>query len=100
MEMVREGWTGREPGARVWTFSSSLMYSMAVSTTIGNMVITITTCVQVSSGYGNLVPKTPMGKIVTMIYALMGIPIMFIYVATIGSILAQGFKFIYTKLCR
>ena len=52
------------------------------------------------SGYGNLVPKTPMGKIVTMIYALMGIPIMFIYVATIGSILAQGFKFTYTKLCR
>ena len=41
--MVREGWTGREPGARVWTFSSSLMYSMAVSTTIGNMVIEITT---------------------------------------------------------
>ena len=99
MEMVREGWTGREPGARVWTFSSSLMYSMAVSTTIGIMVIFIK-CEQMSSGYGNLVPKTPMGKIVTMIYALMGIPIMFIYVATIGSILAQGFKFIYTKLCR
>ena len=51
-------------------------------------------------GYGNLVPKTPMGKIVTMFYALVGIPLMLIYSATIGSILATGFKYIYTKLCR
>ena len=51
-------------------------------------------------GYGNLVPKTPMGKIVTMFYALVGIPLMLIYSATIGSILAKGFKYIYTKLCR
>ena len=41
-----------------------------------------------------------MGKVVTMLYSLLGIPIMFIYVATIGSILAKGFKYTYTKLCR
>ena len=51
-------------------------------------------------GYGNLVPRTPLGKVVTMLYSLLGIPIMFIYVATIGSILAKGFKYTYTKLCR
>lgn len=33
---VRAGWTGREPGERVWTFSSSLMFSLAISTTIGS----------------------------------------------------------------
>ena len=76
---------GRDPEERVWTFSSSLMFSLAIFTTIG---------------YGNLVPRTPMGKIVTMLYALGGIPIMLIYVATIGTILAKGFKYLYTKLCR
>ena len=45
-------------------------------------------------------PRTPLGKVVTMLYSLLGIPIMFIYVATIGSILAKGFKYTYTKLCR
>ena len=38
-QRVRQGWTGLEPGVRVWTFSSSLMYSMAVSTTIGNLIV-------------------------------------------------------------
>ena len=36
MSRVRAGWTGREPGERVWTFSSSLMFSLAISTTIGS----------------------------------------------------------------
>ena len=41
-----------------------------------------------------------MGKIVTIIYALLGIPLMFIYMANIGSILATSFKYLYSKLCR
>ena len=32
---VREGYTGREPGHQIWTFSSSLMFSLAIFTTIG-----------------------------------------------------------------
>ena len=52
------------------------------------------------SGYGNLVPKTALGKILSIFYALVGIPIMLLYCATIGSILATSFKYLYTKLCR
>jgi hypothetical protein len=32
---VRRGYTGTDPGVPVWTFSSALMYSLTVFTTIG-----------------------------------------------------------------
>ena len=35
-----------------------------------------------------------------MLYALIGIPVMCLYMANIGGILASSFKFLYTKLCR
>lgn len=35
---VRKGYTGNDVGARVWTFSSALMYSLTVFTTIGKPI--------------------------------------------------------------
>jgi len=32
---IKAGYTGAEPGVRIWTFYSSLMYSLTVFTTIG-----------------------------------------------------------------
>ena len=52
------------------------------------------------AGYGNLTPSTDLGKVVTMLYALLGIPLMFIYMANIGTVLASSFKFLYSKVCR
>ena len=49
-------------------------------------------------GYGNLTPSTDLGKVVTMLYALVGIPLMFIYMANIGTVLASSFKFLYSKV--
>ena len=51
-------------------------------------------------GYGNLTPRTVLGKSMTIVYALFGIPLMFIYMANIGAILATSFKYLYTKMCR
>ncbi|TRY70238.1 hypothetical protein TCAL_12832 [Tigriopus californicus] len=82
---IRHGYTGTNPGVRIWTFSSALMYSLTIFTTIG---------------YGNLTPKTDMGKLTTIFYALIGIPLMLLYMTNIGHILGSSFKYTYTKLCR
>merc|ERR1712066_186077 len=48
-------------------------------------------------GYGNTVPLTKYGKIVTMIYAVFGIPVYILYFRNIGQVFASVFKWMYRK---
>ena len=68
-------------GEKVWTLSSSLMFSLTIFTTIGQSynIFIITMRYEIIVGYGNLTPKTVLGKAMTMVYAIFGIPLMFIY---------------------
>ncbi|CAF0854241.1 unnamed protein product [Rotaria sordida] len=68
---------------QVWTFSSAMLYSATVITTIG---------------YGNITPKTTEGKIATMIYAMIGIPLMFMCLTYTGDLLADAFISGYSKM--
>jgi hypothetical protein len=43
--------------------------------------------------------KTDYGKIVTMFYAIFGIPLMLLCLANIGSTMADAFRFIYCHIC-
>ena len=52
------------------------------------------------SGYGTLTPKTDLGKLTTIFYALVGIPLLFLYVSTFGQIMGTAFKYSYAKMCR
>ncbi|XP_056388242.1 potassium channel subfamily K member 18 [Hyla sarda] len=56
-----------------WTFLSSLFFCFTVFSTIG---------------YGRMAPITTVGRIVTMIYAAIGIPLMLLLLADLGDILA------------
>lgn len=47
-------------------------------------------------GYGNTLPKTSYGKIMTMIYATFGIPLYILYFMNMGKVLAATFKWLYT----
>ncbi|KAL4092402.1 hypothetical protein QTP88_026905 [Uroleucon formosanum] len=67
-----------------WSLTGALLYSVTVITTIG---------------YGNLAPKTPEGKIVTMVYALFGVPLMLLCISNLGSLLAGTFQFAYSHSC-
>uniref|UniRef100_A0A5S6QSR3 Potassium channel domain-containing protein n=1 Tax=Trichuris muris TaxID=70415 RepID=A0A5S6QSR3_TRIMR len=61
-----------------WDFWSSVYYAVTVYTTIG---------------YGDITPRTATGKVLTMIYALIGIPLMFYILQSWGLMLlvwAQG----------
>ncbi|KAG0728619.1 TWiK family of potassium channels protein 18 [Chionoecetes opilio] len=78
-----KGYRGVYP-SQAWSFSAALMYSLSVYTTIG---------------YGNLTPRTEWGKIVTILYAIVGMPLMLLYMSNIGEVLAHIFKFIYFRVC-
>ncbi|KAK9884346.1 hypothetical protein WA026_005296 [Henosepilachna vigintioctopunctata] len=83
--MTKEGWDGEEDENIVqWTRTGSLFYSIVVITTIG---------------YGHLTPKTALGKVVTIFYAILGIPLMLICLSNIGDIMATSFRFLYWRVC-
>lgn len=47
-----------------------------------------------------MAPKTIGGKILTVLYALIGIPIMLLCLANIGDLLAHSFKYLYANVMR
>lgn len=51
------------------------------------------------AGYGNIYPRTPEGKIATIVYAIIGMPLFLLYLSNIGDIMARSFKWIYAKCC-
>ncbi|CAG9861993.1 unnamed protein product [Phyllotreta striolata] len=67
-----------------WSFSSSFLYSLTLITTIG---------------YGSVSPHTAWGKLVTILYALVGIPLMLMYLSATGDVLARCFRKLYGKMC-
>ncbi|XP_012287204.1 potassium channel subfamily K member 15 [Orussus abietinus] len=76
---AKEGYDGRS-AKEIWTFPAALMFCLSVFTMIG---------------YGNMVPKTPWGKGVTVMYAVLGIPLYVLYFLNMGKILAQVFRWLY-----
>nr|XP_033204116.1 TWiK family of potassium channels protein 18-like [Bombus vancouverensis nearcticus] len=49
--------------------------------------------------YGNICPKTKWGKVVTIVYAIIGLPLFLLYLSNIGDILAKSFKWTYARCC-
>uniref|UniRef100_A0AC34QEE7 Potassium channel domain-containing protein n=1 Tax=Panagrolaimus sp. JU765 TaxID=591449 RepID=A0AC34QEE7_9BILA len=68
-------WTDSEESLTTkWTFASAVLYGLTVIT---------------STGYDHLTPTTDAGRIFTVFFGLLGIPLMFITAADIGKFLSD-----------
>ncbi|XP_024943239.1 two pore potassium channel protein sup-9 [Cephus cinctus] len=83
VEAIRNGYDGTEDNKQ-WSFAGAFLYSLTVITTIG---------------YGNISPRTEWGKVVTIVYAIAGMPLFLLYLSNIGDILARSFKWTYARCC-
>lgn len=50
-------------------------------------------------GFGNVTPKTDHGKLATICYTMIGIPLMILYLSVVGNLLANAFRKIYGRFC-
>lgn len=82
MDAVKKGYDGRTSKEQ-WNFPAALMFTLSIFTMIG---------------YGNLVPRTEWGKVITIFYAVFGIPLYILYFMNMGKALANIFKWLYRKL--
>ncbi|XP_066992812.2 two pore potassium channel protein sup-9 [Anabrus simplex] len=81
-EIIKLGYDGLTPD-ELWSFPAALMFCLSVFTMIG---------------YGNMVPRTPWGKGITVVYAVFGIPLYVLYFMNMGEVLATTFRWLYTRL--
>ncbi|PSN36002.1 hypothetical protein C0J52_20003 [Blattella germanica] len=86
VQAIQDGYDGTDNvgDSRQWSFSGAFLYSLTVITTIG---------------YGNIAPQTEVGKVTTILYAIIGMPLFLLYLSNIGDILAKSFKWTYAKCC-
>ncbi|CAF1025754.1 unnamed protein product [Adineta ricciae] len=86
VKQTKRGYQGERSvdDTKQWNFPGAILYAITVITTIG---------------YGHITCQTNYGKIMTMIYAIFGIPLMLLCLANIGSTMADAFRFIYCNIC-
>ena len=53
-----------------------------------------TFCTHTRTGYGHIAPKTDAGKIVTILYAIVGIPLTLLFLSNIGEVMATIFRYV------
>lgn len=72
-------------GNKLWTLWNSIVYCATVYTTLG---------------YGHIYPSTPTGRALTIVYAIVGIPLFLIALTDFGKLFTRGIKFLWSFVRR
>eukprot|EP00095_Tigriopus_kingsejongensis_P008156 maker-scaffold735_size104922-snap-gene-0.21 protein:Tk08156 transcript:maker-scaffold735_size104922-snap-gene-0.21-mRNA-1 annotation:"AGAP004717-PC" len=81
----KEGWNGFEShDDMLWTFPGSLFFSIVSLTTIG---------------YGDQTPKTTIGKVIIVIYVILGMPLLLLCLGNTGKAMAKSFRSFRNNQC-
>ena len=67
-----------------WTFPNALLFTVTIMTTVG---------------YGHISPKSSAGQLFTIIYALIGMPLLMMFLGNIGNAFGDGIKYTYSRIC-
>ncbi|KAK5645043.1 hypothetical protein RI129_006343 [Pyrocoelia pectoralis] len=72
-------------GQRSWSFLNGIVYCLTIITTIG---------------YGHMFPTTITGMALTIVYAIIGIPLFLIALTDFGKLFTRGIKFVWSFVRR
>jgi len=92
----------------VWSLLFSYLVQKKADTRRGYYKLDNSRRIVVISGYGHISPSTNTGRLITIVYAIFGIPIFLILLADFGKMFTRGIKFLwafvrrlyYTGSCR
>ncbi|KAG5673421.1 hypothetical protein PVAND_003470 [Polypedilum vanderplanki] len=73
----------KQPTSHKWTYASAFLYSLTLITTIG---------------YGGMTPRSQWGRIAALFYAVFGIPLILLYLSTMGESLSSAMRCIFKRL--
>ncbi|RZC18406.1 uncharacterized protein BDFB_001752 [Asbolus verrucosus] len=72
-------------GQRSWSFLNAVVYCLSIVTTIG---------------YGHIYPETKTGKALTIVYAIIGIPLFLLALTDFGKLFTRCIKFLWSFVRR
>ena len=73
-----------ETWTRSWTFPNTLFFTITIMTTIG---------------YGHICPKSFSGQLFTIVYGLIGMPLLMLFLGNVGNAQGGGIKYTYSRIC-
>jgi len=83
-----------DPQVRAWLRP----WIPSVSYFYGNFIQRTHCVCCVGAGYGHVAPKTKWGRLITIVYALVGIPLTFLYLSNMGNFMAKCFRLFYQRV--